>query len=121
MSLYRVQTQIQNVGNVFVALTLGEKLQDLSLPRGQKLVAVFRSFERSEPRALRSFTAIVSGAARLDGRSLIMLGLLLLIATPVARVCFSLVVFIAQRDRVYVAITLVVLSVLLFALFGQHA
>lgn len=41
------------------------------------------------------------------------LGLLVLIATPVVRVAFSVVGFALERDRLYVAITLAVLAVLL--------
>ncbi|MGA3018666.1 MAG: DUF1634 domain-containing protein [Bryobacteraceae bacterium] len=44
------------------------------------------------------------------------LGLLILIATPVARVIFSLVGFALERDRVYMAITLVVLAVLAYSI-----
>jgi uncharacterized membrane protein len=54
------------------------------------------------------------------GHGLIELGLLLLIGTPIARVVFSVVAFIGQRDLVYVFITLVVLSILLFSLFSGH-
>lgn len=39
-------------------------------------------------------------------------GLLLLIATPVARVAFSLVAFAMERDRLYVVFTAIVLAVL---------
>lgn len=46
------------------------------------------------------------------GQALVMLGLLLLIATPVARVAFSIVAFAFERDRLYVAITAVVLLLL---------
>jgi uncharacterized membrane protein len=46
------------------------------------------------------------------------LGLFLLIATPVARVVFSLLAFAIQRDHLYVGITLVVLAVLTFSLTG---
>jgi uncharacterized membrane protein len=44
------------------------------------------------------------------------LGLLLLIATPVARVAFSLFAFAMQRDRLYVVVTLAVLGVLAFSM-----
>ena len=47
---------------------------------------------------------------------LIELGLSILIATPVARVAFSLAAFALERDRTYVWITLGVLLVLLFSL-----
>jgi uncharacterized membrane protein len=44
------------------------------------------------------------------------LGLIVLILTPVVRVGFSVVGFALERDRLYVAITLVVLAVLLASL-----
>jgi uncharacterized membrane protein len=46
----------------------------------------------------------------------IQVGLLILIATPVARVIFSLMGFALERDRVYVAITLVVLAILAYSI-----
>jgi uncharacterized membrane protein len=42
-----------------------------------------------------------------------MAGLLLLIATPVMRVAFSVLVFVYQHDRVFVVITSIVLTLLL--------
>jgi uncharacterized membrane protein len=47
----------------------------------------------------------------------IMLGLLLLVATPVARVVFSVAGFLRERDFLYVVLTLIVLAVLLSSLF----
>ncbi|MBV8519240.1 MAG: DUF1634 domain-containing protein [Acidobacteria bacterium] len=49
------------------------------------------------------------------GEAIVMLGLLLLIATPVARVAFSVVAFALERDRLYVAITMIVLSLLVLS------
>jgi uncharacterized membrane protein len=54
------------------------------------------------------------------GRALIQLGLLLLIATPILRVAFSILAFARQRDFVYVLLTLVVLTVLVYSLFSGH-
>ena len=70
-----------------------------------------------EPADLRTPEAVVTGLW--EGRALgvIQLGLLLLIATPVARVIFSVFAFGVQRDYTYVGITLVVLAVLLYSLF----
>jgi uncharacterized membrane protein len=65
---------------------------------------------------LRHLQGIVSGIPGFHCRRMIGLGLVLLIATPVARVAFSVVAFLLQRDRAYVAITLIVLAVLLFSL-----
>jgi uncharacterized membrane protein len=67
---------------------------------------------------LRSVHLVVSGAFHLDGLAVIQLGLLLLIATPVVRVIFSLVAFWLERDRIYVIFTAIVLAILLFSLLG---
>jgi uncharacterized membrane protein len=76
----------------------------------------FRVFHGT-PAALRSLTSILRGAAHLDSRAVVQLGLLLLIATPVARVALTLVAFVVQRDRLYVVLTAIVLALLAFALF----
>jgi len=73
---------------------------------------------RAEPEYLRHLRGIVSGIPGFHARRVIQLGLLLLIATPVARVAFSVWAFFQLRDRTYVAITLFVLVVLLFSLFS---
>ena len=73
-----------------------------------------------EPAAFSTVSGILKGVASFRGRNIIQLGVLLLIATPVARVAFSAVAFMLERDRLYVAITLTVLGVLLFGLAGGH-
>jgi uncharacterized membrane protein len=73
---------------------------------------------RGEPADLREPAGIIGRVVGLEGRGLIMVGLLLLIATPVARVVFSVVGFARERDFLYVALTLIVLGVLLFSLFA---
>ena len=45
-------------------------------------------------------------------------GLLFLVATPIARVVFSVVGFIRQRDWLYVTITVAVLALLGYSLLG---
>jgi uncharacterized membrane protein len=71
-----------------------------------------------EPVDLRSVSGIVRDALALRERGLIQLGLLLLIATPVARVAFSVAAFAMQRDRLYVVVALIVLAVLMYSLMG---
>jgi len=71
-----------------------------------------------EPPELRSVGGIVRGAVALHPDAIVQLGLVLLIATPVARVAMSLVAFILQRDRVYVIVTTIVLALLIFSLTG---
>jgi uncharacterized membrane protein len=83
---------------------------------------VFYDVFRGEPRSYREVGNILVEAGRFHGRGFIMAGLLLLIATPIARVAFSVVAFLRQKDYVYVAATIFVLSVLAFSVFwlGLH-
>lgn len=60
---------------------------------------------------------VTGGIARGDGQSVVMLGLLVLISTPVIRVALSIVVFVVQHDRIFVAITALVLFLLLLSFF----
>jgi uncharacterized membrane protein len=82
--------------------------------------AVQQQIFRSEPPDLRSPVGIVKDALTGDSRAIIQLGLLLLLATPIARVLFSVFAFASQRDYLYVVLTLVVLTVLLASLFLNH-
>jgi uncharacterized membrane protein len=61
---------------------------------------------------------ILQGAFALHPDAVVQTGLLLLIATPVLRVVFSLFGFARQRDWLYVALTLIVLAVLSVGLVG---
>src|SRR3954449_8427624 len=65
-----------------------------------------------EPAELSNVRGIVHSASRGDGRGLIQLGLLVLIATPVLRVAGSLLAFVALKDRSYVVLPSVVLLLL---------
>ncbi len=71
------------------------------------------------PAQLRSVADIVAGAAHLQSLAVVQLGLVLLIAIPILRVALSLVAFVVQRDRLYIAITSVVLAILLFSLLSS--
>lgn len=75
----------------------------------------------SGPQQLRTIRGIVHGALALDSKAIVQLGLVLLIATPVARVAFMLIAFVVQRDRVYVAISGLVLALLLYGLLLGRA
>ena len=84
------------------------------LRHGSEHVA-FEQFQ-GQPSIDRVIPQILGGALQLRGRSIIQFGVLLLIATPVARVILSLVGFAMERDRTYVKITLIVLVILLYSL-----
>jgi uncharacterized membrane protein len=69
-----------------------------------------------EPAGLRTVGGVISGVARGDSASIIQLGVLLLIATPVARVFISVIGFARERDWMYVGCSLLVLALLLYSL-----
>jgi len=52
-----------------------------------------------------------------DASAIIQVGILLLIATPVARVAFAVIGFAIERDRLYTFVSLAVLVILIAALF----
>jgi uncharacterized membrane protein len=80
----------------------------------------YGTFHDDRLQHLRSPRSIIESALTGSGRGIIQLGLLLLIATPVARVVVSAVGFGRQRDFIYVALTLFVLAVLLYGLFLER-
>jgi uncharacterized membrane protein len=69
------------------------------------------------PAQLRTLSGIVHGTLHGDSLSIIQLGILMLIATPIARVAFSVVAFLIERDFLYVTVSAIVLAVLLYSLF----
>jgi uncharacterized membrane protein len=71
---------------------------------------------QSEPFDLRTIGGILTGVRQLHGRAVIQLGLLLLIATPIARVAGAALIFAGQRDWMYTVIASVVLALLLYSL-----
>jgi uncharacterized membrane protein len=114
-----------------VALALGRLLQagvflaaSVVLLGGLRYLVKYGATHRGygiftgEPADLSHVGGILRAAWELRGRGLIQLGLLLLIATPVARVAFSLLAFLRQRDRTYTVVTAFVLLLLLASLAG---
>ncbi len=73
---------------------------------------------RGEPTDLRHVRGILRNTRQGHARGIIQLGVLLLIATPVVRVAFSVFAFALEKDRMYVIFTLIVLSVLMYSLLG---
>jgi uncharacterized membrane protein len=69
-----------------------------------------------EPKRLSEIKDVWHSAWQGRGRSIIQLGLFILIATPIARIVFSIIGYILERDYLYIIITMIVLSVILFSL-----
>jgi uncharacterized membrane protein len=64
-------------------------------------------------------TPVFEGIRHLDSRSIIRLGILLLIATPIMRVAYCVYNFATQKDKMYVMVSAVVLTVLLCSFFRR--
>lgn len=81
-----------------------------SKPALQRLTQVDADF----PHTLH---AVGVGLLALRGQAFVVIGLILLIATPVLRVAVSAIAFAHQRDRKFTVITLIVLAMLLLSFF----
>ena len=115
----RLETIIGNLlrAGVVIAATITSIGGAIYLSHSGESLAHYQAFH-GEPADLRSVEGVLSDASSRDGLGIMQLGLLLLIATPVARVAFSLAAFAVQRDRLYVVVTLAVLGVLTFSMAG---
>lgn len=70
---------------------------------------------------LRELSTIIPRILQFDGAAIIQLGVIVLIATPVMRIVLSLISFLIEKDKLYVAITFIVLAVILCnMIFGLH-
>lgn len=75
----------------------------------------YKIFQRV-PSDLCHMGGIVENTLSFHGRGLIQLGLLFLMATPVARVFFSMIAFARQRDILYTVVAVIVLTILVHSL-----
>lgn len=80
----------------------------------------YRTFH-GVPDEFTHVSQIYHGAIGWQPLAIIQLGILVLIATPVARVLFSMLGFALERDWMYVAITAIVLALLLYSLISPSA
>lgn len=117
---YQIEIFLGNLLRVGVIISAAIVLfgAGIFLFRHGREIANFRSF-RGEPSDFRTIPGVIRSALHGRGRGWMQLGLLCLIATPIARVTFSIVGFALERDRLYMAFTLIVLAVLLYSLLGS--
>ena len=73
---------------------------------------------RGEAASLRSLVAVARGVAAGNAEAIVQAGVVLLIATPIARVALTLVAFAIRKDRLYALISALVLALLAFGLLG---
>lgn len=69
----------------------------------------------SPERGPHDLSDVLADAMNARGQAFVMVGLLVLMATPVLRVALSLLVFSRQKDRAFVTVTSVVLGLLLLS------
>lgn len=95
----------------------------LALWHDSSQVPVYRTFYApSDPhsQALHSIASIFGQLRTGSSAAIIGLGLLVLIATPIARVLIAAAGFARERDWLYTVISLVVFAILLFSLLHGH-
>ncbi len=116
-AIQNVMGSVLRVGVIAAAVLVAVGGVSLLIKTGDAKID-FGTFTGVVP-SLRDPARIVTGAVGLHAASLIQLGLVVLVLTPVARVAFSVVAFAVQRDRLYVVLTSVVLIVLALSLSGH--
>lgn len=103
---------------VFTSLTVVVAGTILSFTHHPTYVSSSHELERltrpgaASPHSVRD---VVAGVKQFHGQDITMVGLLLLIATPVMRVAVSIFAFLYEGDRTYVAITSLVLCLLILS------
>ncbi len=90
----------------------------LYLIQNRSAVPHYHTFHPALTRA-DNLSGVVRNIRALNSDGIMQLGLLVLIATPILRVIFSVVAFALERDVLYVAATLIVLAVLLYSLLAK--
>jgi uncharacterized membrane protein len=69
---------------------------------------------RGEPDKMRQPLLMWKAALQGQGRPLIQIGLLVLIATPLARIVFSIIGYLLEKDYLYTVITAIVFLVIVW-------
>lgn len=93
------------VGGVLYLMQAGATRPDYHVFHGQ-----------SSP--LRSLAQVARGVAAGNAEAIVQAGVVLLIATPIARVALTLITFAMRKDRLYTLISAIVLVLLAYGLLG---
>lgn len=114
---HKLEMRLGNLLRTGMALAAGVVLTGgiIYLVRHGHEMPAYHTF-RGQPAVLRTMKGVLADSLDLHGRGIIQLGLLLLIATPIARVAFAAYGFARQRNWMYVGISTLVLALLLYGL-----
>ena len=114
-TVQRLISRLLRVG-VLTSMTLivvGTLVTFLAHPRYATHDSALHHLENTPAAFPHSVSAVVNGVIAGRGPAIVLLGLIVLVATPVLRVAISIVIFAIERDRRFVAITAFVLLMLL--------
>lgn len=79
----------------------------------------FSTFNEKDENIFIVFQRLFEGLQHGDGESIIFLGIILLFLTPAIRLILSLFSFFLEKDWLYIFITLIVISIIVFSVsFG---
>lgn len=84
-------------------------------------VVHYGSFVEKDISVFALVQQMLQGVARVKGDDIILLGILLLFLTPILRILFSLIAFLLEKDFLYVAITILVITIICFSVFFGFA
>lgn len=116
--LYDAVSKVLRYGTILSAIVLALGLAGLLLNEPAEVPRTVQSMLSSGFGApTLDPAALMSGLASGSPLNVLEVGTLVLLATPLSRVAASVVLFAKEKDRTYVAITLLVLTMLLFAIF----
>ncbi len=119
MDLETATALVLRIGIVLCVLLvlIGIALIFINSGRGNYSLAQIMSVNSAVNSSNFSFGNIISGLFSLDGLSFVFMGIIVLIATPIARVILSICIFFFEKNWLYTAITLIVLINLMVAIF----
>jgi uncharacterized membrane protein len=87
------------IGGILFIYNHGHSIPDYSVFKGV-------------PNFIDNTGGIVNGVINFKGQAIIMLGIMLLIATPILRVAFAAIGFLIEKDYLYTTISLIVLLII---------
>jgi uncharacterized membrane protein len=101
----------------FAIIALGSALLFLENSTGYYSLGTAEELFQRHNRFLIGFVPLIQGVIAAKPYAVIDLGLIVLLATPIARVLISIFLFAEEKRYVYVAITACVLAILLASTF----
>jgi uncharacterized membrane protein len=101
----------------FIVVAVGSVLLFLEGQTGYYPMGSGEQLFDSQNRSLIGLTRLIQGVASAKPYAVIDLGLVVLLATPVARVVISVFLFMEEKRYAFVAITATVLAILLLSMF----